>query len=141
MIGYGAFITAIINFVILAFIIFMLVRYIKKMKAQFEKQEEAGARRPDRNRIADRNSRRIEAAGLIRAVPTLIHFTLIRDRLYRGCRLLAGYGDKLQCAIDTTDPGAVPGGSTKPQTVSIGGGPDGAELGSTCVEKHCFCPG
>ena len=25
----------------------------------------------------------------------------------------ADYGDKLQCAIDITDPGAVPGGSTK----------------------------
>lgn len=38
MIGYGAFITAIINFVILAFIIFMLVRYVKKLT---QKQEEA----------------------------------------------------------------------------------------------------
>jgi len=38
MIGYGAFVTAIINFVILAFIIFMLVRYVTKLTA---KQEEA----------------------------------------------------------------------------------------------------
>jgi large conductance mechanosensitive channel len=38
MIGYGAFITAIINFLILAFIIFMLVRYVTKLTA---KQEEA----------------------------------------------------------------------------------------------------
>ncbi|ANU08397.1 large conductance mechanosensitive channel protein MscL [Paraurantiacibacter namhicola] len=44
MIGYGAFITAIVNFVILAFIIFLLVRYAKKVTAQFEeekKEEEA----------------------------------------------------------------------------------------------------
>lgn len=33
MIGYGAFITAIINFLILAFIIFMLVRYANKIMA------------------------------------------------------------------------------------------------------------
>ena len=42
MIGYGAFITAIINFVILAFIIFLLVRYAKVM-AEFEEKEEAAA--------------------------------------------------------------------------------------------------
>ncbi len=38
MIGYGAFITAIINFLILAFIIFLMVRYVKKLT---EKQDEA----------------------------------------------------------------------------------------------------
>jgi len=38
MIGCGAFITAIINFLILAFIIFMLVRYVTKLTA---KQEDA----------------------------------------------------------------------------------------------------
>jgi large conductance mechanosensitive channel len=38
MIGYGAFMTATINFVILAFIIFMLVSYVTKLTA---KQEEA----------------------------------------------------------------------------------------------------
>ncbi|WP_394728504.1 large conductance mechanosensitive channel protein MscL [Altererythrobacter sp. GH1-8] len=43
MIGYGALITAIINFVILAFIIFLLVRYANKVTAQFEKKEEAPA--------------------------------------------------------------------------------------------------
>ena len=44
MIGYGAFITTIINFVILAFIIFLLVRYAKKVMAEFEeKKEEAPA--------------------------------------------------------------------------------------------------
>ncbi|QIG54988.1 large conductance mechanosensitive channel protein MscL [Altererythrobacter sp. BO-6] len=43
MIGYGALITTIINFVILAFIIFMLVRYANKVTAQFKKEEEAAA--------------------------------------------------------------------------------------------------
>ncbi len=41
MIGYGALATAIINFVILAFIIFLLVRYATRVSAQFEKQGEA----------------------------------------------------------------------------------------------------
>lgn len=36
MIGYGALITAIINFVILAFVVFMLVRYFNKVKAKYE---------------------------------------------------------------------------------------------------------
>ena len=40
MIGYGAFITAIINFLILAFIIFLLVRYTKKVLAEVTPQEE-----------------------------------------------------------------------------------------------------
>ena len=42
MFGYGAFITTVINFLILAFIIFLLVRYAKKVTAQFvdEKPEE-----------------------------------------------------------------------------------------------------
>ena len=35
MIGYGAFITAVINFLILAFIIFLLVRYAKRVTEQF----------------------------------------------------------------------------------------------------------
>lgn len=44
IIGYGAFVTAAINFLILAFIIFMLVRYAKKALAEFEeKKEEAPA--------------------------------------------------------------------------------------------------
>ena len=44
MIGYGAFITAIVNFLILAFIIFLLVRYAKKVMAEFEeKKDEAPA--------------------------------------------------------------------------------------------------
>lgn len=40
MIGYGALLTAIINFLILAFIIFLLVRYAKKAEAQFSKPAE-----------------------------------------------------------------------------------------------------
>jgi large conductance mechanosensitive channel len=36
----GAFVTSIINFLILAFIIFLLVRYANKAKAKFEKPEE-----------------------------------------------------------------------------------------------------
>lgn len=41
MIGYGVFITAIVNFLILAFIIFLLVRYAKKVMK--EEKEEAAA--------------------------------------------------------------------------------------------------
>ena len=40
MIGYGAFITALINFLILAFIIFLLVRWASKLMKQ--KEEAAG---------------------------------------------------------------------------------------------------
>ena len=45
VLAYGAFITAVLNFIILAFIIFMLVRYTNRMKARFEKpaEEEAPA--------------------------------------------------------------------------------------------------
>ncbi|MCB2079440.1 MAG: large conductance mechanosensitive channel protein MscL [Novosphingobium sp.] len=39
MIGYGSFITAVINFLILAFVIFLLVRYAKKAMAEFETKE------------------------------------------------------------------------------------------------------
>jgi len=47
MIGYGAFLTAVINFLILAFIIFLLVRYTKRVMAEFEeKQEEASPAGP-----------------------------------------------------------------------------------------------
>ena len=47
MIGYGALITTIINFVILAFIIFLLVRYANKVQAQMaKKEEEAAAEEP-----------------------------------------------------------------------------------------------
>lgn len=46
MIGYGAFITAIINFLILAFIIFLMVRYAMKAMEQMEKKEEEAAAEP-----------------------------------------------------------------------------------------------
>ena len=38
--AYGNFITAIINFLILAFVIFLMVRYVNKMRAQFDTAEE-----------------------------------------------------------------------------------------------------
>ena len=38
MIGYGAFLTAVINFLILAFIIFLLVRYTQKLMAEFHRK-------------------------------------------------------------------------------------------------------
>ncbi|MGD9665004.1 MAG: large conductance mechanosensitive channel protein MscL [Novosphingobium sp.] len=43
MIGYGAFLTALINFLILAFVIFLLVRYASKVMASVQKEEEAAA--------------------------------------------------------------------------------------------------
>jgi len=43
VLAWGAFVTAIINFVILASIIFMLVRYAEKAKAKFEKPAEEEA--------------------------------------------------------------------------------------------------
>ncbi len=46
VLAWGAFITSIINFVILAFIIFLLVRYANKAKAKFEAEEEAAAEEP-----------------------------------------------------------------------------------------------
>jgi len=46
MIGYGALATATINFLILAFIIFLLVRYANKLQERFAKQEEAAAAAP-----------------------------------------------------------------------------------------------
>ncbi|MBL4813543.1 MAG: large conductance mechanosensitive channel protein MscL [Rhodobacteraceae bacterium] len=39
--AYGAFIMAIINFLIIAFVVFMLVRYVNKVKAAVEPEEEA----------------------------------------------------------------------------------------------------
>ena len=41
--AYGAFIMAIINFLIIAFVVFMLVRYVNKIKDAAEKEEEAPA--------------------------------------------------------------------------------------------------
>jgi large conductance mechanosensitive channel len=43
VLAWGSFISTVINFVILAFIIFLLVRYANKVTQQFEKKEEAAA--------------------------------------------------------------------------------------------------
>jgi large conductance mechanosensitive channel len=40
MIGYGALITAVVNFLILAFIIFLLVRYANRVTAQLSKPKD-----------------------------------------------------------------------------------------------------
>lgn len=41
VLAWGAFLTTVINFLILAFIIFLLVRYANKAQEKFEKAEEA----------------------------------------------------------------------------------------------------
>lgn len=41
VLAYGSFITTIFNFVIIAFVIFMLVRYVNKIKAASEAEEAA----------------------------------------------------------------------------------------------------
>lgn len=46
VLGLGAFVSVIINFLILAFIIFLLVRYVNKVSAQFSKPEEAAPAGP-----------------------------------------------------------------------------------------------
>jgi len=40
VLAWGSFVSAVINFVILAFIIFLLVRYAMKLNARFEKPQE-----------------------------------------------------------------------------------------------------
>lgn len=47
VLAWGSFISAVINFLILAFIIFLLVRYTMKAMAQFEKQEEEAPAEPE----------------------------------------------------------------------------------------------
>ncbi len=44
--AYGAFIMAVINFLIIAFVVFMLVRYVNKVKAMAEKPEEVAPEVP-----------------------------------------------------------------------------------------------
>lgn len=44
--AYGAFIMAAINFLIIAFVVFMLVRYVNKVKAMAEKPEEVAPEVP-----------------------------------------------------------------------------------------------
>ena len=46
LIGYGAFITALLNFLILAFIIFLLVRFVKKVVEEVERKEEPAPQGP-----------------------------------------------------------------------------------------------
>ena len=46
VLAWGAFVTSIINFLILAFIIFLLVRYTNKIKDRFEKKEEEAPAEP-----------------------------------------------------------------------------------------------
>lgn len=46
VIGLGAFASVVINFVILAFIIFLMVRYVTKISAQISKSEEAAPAGP-----------------------------------------------------------------------------------------------
>jgi large conductance mechanosensitive channel len=50
VIQLGAFINTMINFVIIAFAIFMVVRVYNKAQERFAKQEEAARRRPRRYR-------------------------------------------------------------------------------------------
>ena len=42
-IAYGAFISAIINFLIIAFVLFMLIRWVNKLQERFSKKEEPKA--------------------------------------------------------------------------------------------------
>ncbi|SMX45243.1 large conductance mechanosensitive channel protein MscL [Actibacterium lipolyticum] len=44
--AYGSFIMAIINFLIIAFVVFMLVRYVNKVKDAAKKEEEAAPEAP-----------------------------------------------------------------------------------------------
>ncbi len=46
VLAWGAFVSTVINFLILAFVIFLLVRYAKKVQERFEKEEEAAAEEP-----------------------------------------------------------------------------------------------
>jgi len=46
VLAWGAFVTSIINFVILAFIIFMLVRYATKLQKRFEEPEAPAVEEP-----------------------------------------------------------------------------------------------
>ena len=43
VIGLGAFVSSVINFLILAFIIFLIVRYVNRLTAQLAKPEESAA--------------------------------------------------------------------------------------------------
>lgn len=46
VLAWGNFVSTVINFLILAFVIFLLVRYTKKVQARFEKEETAAPEEP-----------------------------------------------------------------------------------------------
>jgi large conductance mechanosensitive channel len=46
LIGWGAFVTAVINFLILAFVIFLMVRFVRKVTEEFEGKPEAAPQGP-----------------------------------------------------------------------------------------------
>ncbi|MEP1206521.1 MAG: large conductance mechanosensitive channel protein MscL [Rhizobiaceae bacterium] len=46
VLAYGSFITVVINFIIIAFIIFMMVRYVNRVKASMEEKEEEAPAAP-----------------------------------------------------------------------------------------------
>lgn len=67
--AYGSFLTSVINFLIIAFVVFMLVRYVNKVKEIAERKEEAAA----------------EAQAQAPAGPTELEVLLeIRDALKKG---------------------------------------------------------
>ena len=47
LIGYGAFLTAVLNFLILAFIIFLMVRYFKKVVREVEAKQDESPKGPN----------------------------------------------------------------------------------------------
>lgn len=49
--AYGNFITIAINFILLAFVVFMLVRYVNRMKARFMAEERAAPAAPPASEI------------------------------------------------------------------------------------------
>ena len=60
VLGWGQFVTVVINFLILAFVIFLIVRTANKMK----RKDEDAAGGPDRSRTAHRNPGRAAEAAL-----------------------------------------------------------------------------
>jgi large conductance mechanosensitive channel len=46
VIGYGAFVTAVVNFVILAFVIFLMVRFVRRVTEEFEGKHEDAPQGP-----------------------------------------------------------------------------------------------
>ena len=60
MLGWGQFLTVLINFLILAFVIFLIVRWANRLN---RKAEEAPAADPGGGRAAPRDQGRAEEAG------------------------------------------------------------------------------